>query len=129
MTKKLSLLFAVIVFLMFGCGGQLPGSDTEMDLMRTYKKVLIASKTTWTMGLTAMGNLYRAGIIDDNVRGQAIDIGNKYREAHNLADTAWTQWAKTKLARDKGNFETAYREMMFLFTEFNNYINLFIKEK
>lgn len=92
--------FLIIVLLILpllaapGCGGgaHQPSSgnqaaQSDSARVTAYKSLATASKT-YTTTMQAVADLYRAGLVDDQVKTRAIAYGTVFKRAHDLALTA-----------------------------------------
>jgi hypothetical protein len=86
----------VLLLLLFGCIGpsaSLPGASGQQaaaqDSARTtaYKTLASANKT-YTAAMKSIADLYKQGIVDEAVKARAIEYGNAFKQAHDLAITA-----------------------------------------
>lgn len=72
--KHVLVLCLIMVFGLLAC--------TQKIIKPAYDSAVI-SKTAYTASLTAMGDLYKRGLISEATKAKAIEYGNIYMRAHN----------------------------------------------
>ena len=61
-------------------------------------------KGAWTITLNAMGDLYKGGLISEEVKDRAIELGKHYKELHNIAMEMLARYLETKDEFDRGRY-------------------------
>ena len=91
--KALALVFLMTLVLVGGCAGpagNAPGASSQQssaqDSPRTmaYKSLATMNKT-YNSTMKSLGDLYRQKLIDDQVKGKAIEYGKAFQQAYNKA--------------------------------------------
>ena len=91
--KVFALAILTAIFLIAGCAGQTgnaPGAPSQQaavqDSPRTvaYKSLATMNKT-YNATMKSFGDIYRQKLIDDQVKGKAIEYGTAFQRAYNKA--------------------------------------------
>jgi hypothetical protein len=106
------MLLLLVIALSFG----LAGCNSEDVIANSYKTLKITADT-YDQTMSAAGDLHRRGVIDDEVKADIIDIGNKYRTAHQVAANALESYAMYERAEDEEKIDTALAEVSRLVGE------------
>lgn len=87
----LSILFLVIFI---GC----------TTFMRDAYRGMSLSKGSYELVMSSMGDLYKQGLIKEDVKNQTIAIGKAYKEAHNASIEALARYKEKGAPQDKQSF-------------------------
>lgn len=126
----LAVFIAVaLIFAFTGLLGNCVHTQEAKRVQQQAFKVLQTSKIAYTASLREIGNLYRAGVIHDDVRTEAVDVGRKYKDAHNLAVEAYRTWMTTGKVEDQESFDKAFDAAMTWYSEFMDMATKYLTEK
>jgi len=114
-TKRSICIIVMALVFMVGCVGE---KLTRDDIIQDSRTVLKLSRITYYSTLREIGVLYKMGAIDDAVRQDVIDIGRKFKDAHNLAVSAIRAFDKSGAVSDEAEFTAAFKESLKFYTEF-----------
>lgn len=114
--RKSRLIFGALMVLTLLAFATLPACDD--DFTEGAYKTLLVSQQTYDSTMTIAADLYSNGLISDNVKTMIIEVGGKYKDAHNTAVQALITYNKTKNETDKTTYETSIASAL----EFLEYI-------
>lgn len=111
MKQGLLILMAILVMAMAftACNEQ----DFTTDAYRT----LTVSKEFRDTALSSLGDLHRQGLISEEVKDEAIRIGDAYMRAHQLAVDAVVVYSSSKTAENRMTAEEALTTAAGLYGE------------
>ena len=104
---SLSISMLLIVLLTFSCAA---------TSQNTYK-VLSVSFQTYDTVLTAVGNLYKQGLISETQKEKVITAGKIYKESHNVAVAAFLQFTTSGTINDEEAYLRAIATTSMLLAE------------
>lgn len=96
MKTKLLIMPLVILFILAAC-------ETATIQTRTYKTLSI-SQTTYDTLLSAAGDLYKQGKIDEVQKEEIVQIGKIYKQFHNAAVGALLKFNESGKLEDQESY-------------------------
>ena len=111
MRRKLYLALVLLV-LLAACGP---------NLVRDGYRALTVSYQGYDVALSGMGDLYREGLIGEDVKTQAIEYGRAYKVAHNEAVRALAAYEERGGAEAKDAYLQAAQDASAALARLINY--------
>jgi len=121
MKRKFMLATSLVTLLMLiGC--------TSTYQSRVYKSLTV-SKTTYDTLLSAAGDLYNQGKIEDAEKDRIIEIGNAYKTTHNLAVATLLTFHESNSLEDEERYLNYVSDAASLLAELISLIQPYLIEE
>ena len=107
------LLFLLVMAVMAGCANTFTAN--------AYRGLSVSKEFRET-ALAALGDLYRQGRIDEETKAAAIQIGDAYAAAHQVAVSALAVYEASRTEENRRLFEVAMQEVTRLYAVFSEFV-------
>lgn len=107
MIRHLKILPIIVLFVLLGCATQQKQESYVILAYKTLETAAIAYDAT----MDVLGYLYRDGRLSESHKDKAIEIGNQYRDAYNLAVDALASYKRVETVESQQKVETALEEV------------------
>lgn len=85
-----ALSLALLVLFIVACG------TTQSQIVRDSYRALTIGANVYDTGMASVAKLYNNGVVGDDVKAEAIRLGNLYHDAYHAAVEALALYAETE---------------------------------
>jgi len=120
------LALTLAVFMVQGCATV---QENHNQIVAGGYKTLATAATTYESAFGALADLYKAGLISDDVKNKAVEYGTHFWSAYHTAVELLASYAKTSSAEDEARLNTAVIEVSKLLGVFLEYAGPYLAKK